>query len=81
MFDTKPATGSLSIRSIIVTGIECLIVTSSLVMTSARAADVDNEPKFNEATAPVCMPREYAADTYFPKLAFFGQTRALAGAL
>ena len=59
---------------------------SSLVLASlscaggAAVARADTESSAAEAVPQVCKPSEYAADTYFPKPAFAGQTRAPAPA-
>jgi aldose sugar dehydrogenase len=65
-------------RASIATGAACLILTSLWPLQSAIAS-AETERKSGEATSQVCKPSEYAADTYFPKPAFAGQTRARAG--
>jgi len=42
----------------------------------AAAANAGAEPESGAAAPQACKPSEYAADTYFPKPAFAGQTRA-----
>ena len=63
-------------RSHLVVGLLSLSIAGPLAMECAVAASAAAELDSGASAPRVCRPSEYAADTYFPKPAFAGQTRA-----
>src|SRR6185312_9004657 len=51
---------------------KCVVITAWVLLLTSVATGAC----WAAAAAQVCKPSEYAADTYFPKPAFLGQTRA-----